>query len=190
MESLRYLKEYIEGFRSLNFDEFINIYRSLYSDYRNLQDKIEFSTLINHIDEFNLRFGLFKLYDLKTIGSFLKKTDYEISNLEEILYFTQDFVPEMALGFDFNKNNSRIKVYLLRLPDNPDFNSDTINKINKFLIINNINSIQFDNEGLKKCYILGIDFYRAGNRDVKIYMRDENVDFFRTKKYLENRGIN
>src|SRR3989339_2168048 len=73
MESLRYLKEYIEGFRSLNFDEFINIYRSLYSDYRNLQDKIEFSTLINHIDEFNLRFGLFKLYDLKTIGSFLKK---------------------------------------------------------------------------------------------------------------------
>lgn len=190
MESLRYLEKYLERFHSFNFDKFINLYRGLYSDDSNLQDKIEFSTLINQIDEFNLRFGMFKLYNPQTIASFLKKTDYEISNLEGILSFAQDFVPEMALGFDFNKNNSRVKIYLLRLLDNPGFNRDTINKINDFLMINSINPINFNNEELKKCYILGIDFYRTANPSVKIYIRDEKVDISKTRNYLENKGIN
>ena len=190
MESLRYLEEYLERFHSFNFDKFINLYRGLYSDDSNLEDKIEFSTLINQIDEFNLRFGMFKLYNPKTIASFLKKTDYEISNLERILSFAQEFVPEMALGFDFNKNNSRVKIYLLRLPDNPSFNSDTINKINDFLMINSINPIDLNNEEqeLKKCYILGIDFYHTANPSVKIYIRDENVDISKTRNYLANKG--
>ncbi|MFW6025818.1 MAG: hypothetical protein ACOCRX_05690 [Candidatus Woesearchaeota archaeon] len=190
MESLRSLEEYFERFHSCNFEKFINLYLGLYSDDSNLQDKIEFSTLINQMDESNLRFGMFKLYNPKTIASFLKNMDYEISNLEGILSFAQDFVPEMALGFDFNKNNSRVKIYLLRLPDNPGFNSDTINKINDFLMINSINPINFNNEELKKCYILGIDFYRTANPNVKIYIRDENVDISKTRNYLANKGIN
>ncbi len=190
MKALEHLEKYIERFHSFNVNEFVDLYNGLYSDNSNLQDKIEFSTLINQIDEFNLRFGMFKLYNPKAIASFLKKTNYNISKLEEILSFAQDFVPEMALGFDFDKDNFRVKIYLLRLPDNVSFNSDTINKTNDFLMINGINQIYFNNEELKKCYIFGIDFHRIATPSVKIYIRDEKVDISKTRTYLESKGIN
>lgn len=190
MESLKYLKDYIERFHCFNFDEFLNIYNRLYPDYENLKNKIEFSILINQYNRFNLRFGLFKLYDRQAVASLLKNSQYKILNLEEIISFAKEFVPEIALGFDFDRHDPRIKVYFLRLPDNPKFKNNPIDKINTGFRINNFKLAQHDDEELKKCYIMGIDFHRTCDQDIKIYMRDETVDFARTKDYLTKNGIN
>lgn len=190
MESLKCLKNYIERFHCFNFDDFLNMYNRLYPDYDNLKNKIEFSILINQYHKFNLRFGLFKLYDRQAVASLLKNSRYKILNLEEIISFAKEFVPEIALGFDFDRSDPRIKVYFLRLPDNPKFNNNPIDKINTFFRINNFELPQRDNEELKKCYIMGIDFHRTGDQDIKIYMRNETADFVITKNYLTNNGIN
>jgi len=190
MESLSYLEDHIKWFHCIDFSEFTRTYDELYSDYEDLQNRIEFSLLINPQDKFDLRFGLFKLHNIKKIRSFLKESDYDISNLNETLNFAEKIAPEMALGFDYNDRISRLKIYLLRLPDNLEFNAEPIKHINDFLKINRIKKIQMVEEELKNSYLLGVDFYKTNHRNVKIYSREKDVDFFRTKKYLEDSGIN
>lgn len=189
MGSLSYLEDYIKRFHCIDFFEFTRTYDRLYSNYEDLQNRIEFSLLIDPHEEFDLRFGLFKLYDTKRIDSLLKESDYEISNLNEILNFGENFAPEMALGFDYNDKNDRLKIYFLRLPDNPGFNTKPIKIIKDFLKINGIETVQIDEEELKNCYLLGVDFYKTNHRSVKIYSREKDADFFRTKRYLEDSDI-
>jgi hypothetical protein len=189
MGSLSYLEDYIKRFHCIDFSEFTRIYDKLYLDYEDLRNRIEFSLLINPQDEFDLRFGLFKLYNTKTIRSFLNESDYDISNLDETLNFAENFAPEMALGFDYNNKNSRLKIYLLRLPDNPAFNTKPIKSIEDFLKINGIKTVKIDEEELKNCYILGVDFYKTNHQCVKIYSREKDAEFLKTKKYLEDSDI-
>jgi len=190
MESLSCLEDYIKRLHCVDFSEFTRTYDKLYPDYEDLQNRIEFSLLISPQNEFDLRFGLFKLHNTKTIRSFLKESECNISNLNEIFNFAEKLAPEMALGFDYNKKESRIKIYLLRLPDNVIFNITQIHSIKDFLKINRIKKIQMAEEELKNVYLLGVDFYKTDDRNVKIYSREKDVDFFRTKKYLEDSGIN
>ena len=85
MEPLECLKDYFGRFHPFSFNEFSEIYNLLYSDYENLQNRIEFSLLIDKDNEIDLRFGLFKLYDTQRISSLFRKKWYEIPDLERIL---------------------------------------------------------------------------------------------------------
>jgi len=190
MGPLNRLEEYIEGFHRFSFNEFTRVYTALYPDYEDLENRIEFSLLINPDGIFSLRFGLFKLYDTKKVASVLGDSGYKISGLGGIMSFAEEFVPEMALGFDFGEKCPRIKLYLLRLLDNPDFSRDRLRRINDFCRINDIDSSNLNEEELENCYLLGIDFHPARKSDIKIYTRDERVDFSRIRKYLEDDCIN
>jgi len=153
MESLKHFKEYIERFQALNFNEFSEIYYSLYSDCKNLENRVEFSLIINPTRELDLRFGLFKLYDPQKILSLFTDLGVENSNLENILSSTKNYVPEFAVGFDFNKTSPRTKIYFLRLPDNSEFNKSPNKIIDMTSKLINVNLTNY-NKQEKKIVIL------------------------------------
>jgi hypothetical protein len=189
MESLEYFKNYIERFQQLNFKDFFYIYNSLYSNCEDLRSRIEFSLLINQDNWFDLRFGLFKIYDANKIGSLFANIGYKPFNLEKILHLSKEFVPEFAVGFDFNQNNPKLKLYFLRLPDNPKFNENPIKKIIDLSNLLNINLINLNENELKNCYLLAIDFYQANKPNLKIYTRDLNIDFSQISTLLEMNNV-
>ena len=189
MESLESFKEYIGRFQQLHFSDFADIYGLLYPDCKELQDRIEFSLLVNRTNDFDLRFGLFRLYDTRKISSLFKKMGHGGSDIERILLSTKNFVPEFAVGFDFNKENPRIKVYFLRLPDNAEFNRDPFKRINSLSDLIGIDCSSIDQREMIGCYLMAVDFYRTNRPTLKIYTREKSVDFSKTEERLRSIGI-
>ncbi len=189
MESLKHFKEYIERFQALNFNEFSEIYYSLYSDCKNLENRVEFSLIINPTRELDLRFGLFKLYDPQKILSLFTDLGVENSNLENILSSTKNYVPEFAVGFDFNKTSPRTKIYFLRLPDNSEFNKSPNKIIDMTSKLINVNLTNYNKQEKKDCYLMAIDFYQNNKQNLKIYHRDENVDFNKVNNNLKMNNV-
>lgn len=188
MESLDRFKGYLKRFQ-LNFNHFSEIYSSLYSDHKDIQNRVEFSLLINPKNKLDLRFGLFRLYDPQRISSLFDKMGYKTANLEKILSSVENFVPEFAVGFDFNKKTPRNKIYFLRLPDNSKFNKNPIEKINSVFELTDISLPNFNESEIKNCYLIAVDIYRNNKQNIKIYTRDKNVDFDRINKYLKENHI-
>jgi hypothetical protein len=189
MELLYCFKEYIEQFHQISFRDFSVIYNSLYDNYQDLQNKVEFSLVVDKINPFDLRFGLFKINNPKKILSFLKKSGYEQSNLERILKVATNFTPEFAVGFDFNTKSPKAKTYFLRLPDNEEFRKNPDEKIIRLvelidIDLKNINTVELDG-----CYLIAIDFYKTNKESIKIYSREEKVDFNRIKDCLKKNEI-
>jgi len=189
MESLKHFKEYIKRFQVLNFNEFSEMYSSLHPDYKNLENRVEFSLMINPTRELDLRFGLFKLYDYQKIISLFAPLGFGNSNLEKVLYSIKNYVPEFAVGFDFNKNTPRTKVYFLRLPDHPEFNKNSTKIIDMTSKLININLTNCNKQEKNDCYLMAIDFYQNNKQNLKIYNRDENFNFDKVNNKLEMNNI-
>jgi len=189
VEPLEHFKEYVERFQQFNFNDFSKIYHSLYSDYKNIQDRIEFSLLINPKDGFDLRFGLFKIYESQKISSLFTKMGFGNYNLENILSSVENFVPEFAVGFDFNKKIPRTKVYFLRLPDNIIFNENPTKIINFTSKLININLTNCNEQEIKDCYLMAIDFCQNDKQNIKIYTRNKNVNLDIINNYLKDNHI-
>jgi len=190
MELLNCFKEYVEQFQQLSFRDFSDIYNSLYQSYQHMQDKVEFSLLIDKANPFDLRFGLFKINNPQKIFSLLKKTGYEHPSLERIINFAAEFTPEFAAGFDFNIKSPKAKTYFLRLPDNKEFRKNPNEKIIGLgelidIDLKNINTVELDG-----CYLIAIDFHKTNKESIKIYSREEKVDFNKIRDCLKKNEIN
>lgn len=186
MESLKYLHEYFLRFHSVKFNDFLDIFKSLYKNDEDLDKKLEFSLLINSVNSLDLRFGLFKLYDSKKINSLFEKQGYDAQEIKLL----DDFAPEYGLGFDWGKNDPRLKIYFLRLPDNPEFKDRLASKISQVSKAVNVRSEHMQRINKENCYLIGVDYGSAGKRAVKIYTRNIDANFSEVLEQLKKEGIN
>jgi hypothetical protein len=189
MESLDFFKEYLSRFNPEVLKKFGDIYRSQYLDEENLQERIEFSLLLDSDKEFDLRFGLFKIYDPETIKKLFSSFGINSPDLEKLLSLSEDFVPEYGLGFDFSATDQRVKLYFLRLPDNTTFNQKRSRIITNLAEALEINSPHLNELDKRDCYLIGVDFYTSKKRNLKIYTHTPNVNFIEVRRYLKSNGI-
>jgi hypothetical protein len=115
--------------------------------------------------------------------------DCEHSNLKKILSLAKDSVPEFALGFDFNNNNPRIKVYFLRLPDNPKFKENPVESVKRLSELVDIDLTSLDGKEIESCYLMAVDFYKDKAQNLKVYTKDTTVNFSRIGDYLKRNGV-
>ncbi len=191
MEFIDLLKDYFLKLHSNKFDDFTKIIALLYSPIRpeELEGKLEFSLLINPVDKFDLRFGLFKLYTPATIISLFETYGYAAPDLHQSLSVMKGFAPEYGVGFDWNAESPRLKVYFLRLPDNPEFEEEIASRISRLCEVHGINSGHLEGLDKSNCYLTGIDYYPSRKRNLKIYLRNLDVNFPEILKQIEKEGI-
>lgn len=182
MSSISFLESYFSKF---NFKEFSTIFNLFYSSRpsQKLSERLEFSSLFDSGKDLNLRFGLFKISKEENIRRLAKEQGYNPIEIGKSLSVMRGFTPEYAIGFD--KNNSRFKIYFLRLPDNDNFDEKIEFKIQKIARVNDISSFHLDKLRKENCYLLGIDYYKSDKKNLKVYTHTKTVNFKDTSAEID-----
>jgi len=190
MEPFDILKKYFEGLYPNKFNYFVSLFDHLYSNRDNLNEKIEFSFLLNQIHDLSMRIGLFKIYDAVSIKNFFKKNKLSLSRLEKSLEIIEDITPELGIGFDWSQYDNRVKVYFLKLPDSPNFKQVIEQKVNNLAKEMKIESHKLGLIDMKKSYLISVDFYSNGKNNLKIYTRQTEVRFNELINQMKKNKIN
>ena len=109
------LKEYAEKLHFHTFDYFLGILHQFYTpeELVDLDGKLELSLLLNRDAPLNSRFDLFQLHDAGAITTLFKRYGYDTSTPESSMSIMKGFASEYGFGLDWNKQDSRFKVYFL-----------------------------------------------------------------------------
>lgn len=191
MEPPARLKAHFLKLHSNKFSGFLRILELLYPTIKceELEGRLEFSLLINPIDKFDLRFGLFKLSTSDAIAALFETYRYAIPDLEPSFSVMKGFAPEYGVGFDWKDVSPRLKTYFLRLQDNPVFEKEIASRIRRLCEVHGINSRHLEGLDKSNCYLVGTDYYQSRKRNLKIYLRALDVNFPEILKQIEKEGI-
>lgn len=191
MEPPARLKAHFLKLRSNRFSDFLRVLELLYPAIKceELEGRLEFSLLINPIDKFDLRFGLFKLSTSDAIALLFETYGYAISDLEPSFSVMKGFAPEYGVGFDWNGVSPRLKIYFLRLQDNRIFEEEIASRIRRLCEVHGINSGHLEGLDKSDCYLIGTDYYPSRKRNLKIYLRTLDVNFPEILKQIKKEGF-
>ena len=186
MSSLSFLENYFSKF---DFKKFNSIFNLLYSSksHQKLSERLEFSSLFDSRKNLDLRFGLFKISKEENIKRLAKERGYDPIEIEKSLSVMRGFTPEYAIGFD--KDSSRFKIYFLRLPDNNNFDEKIEFKIQEIAKINGIRDIHLDKLRKEDCYLLGVDYYKSAERNLKVYTHTNTINFRDALTEIDRNGF-
>lgn len=190
MQTLSFLHDYFSALRFRGFEDFNQLFGAAYppSTAIPLEDRLEFSLLVSDTAPFDLRFGLFKIYDPDTLLTIFRQAGHNTGRLEDAFAIMAPLVQEYGLGVDWNAANPRMKAYFLRLQDAPNAASELCARLPEVSRILGTERLQFPSD-LSSCSLLCIDHFSDARKNLKVYLRSLSPDREEIAKRTSSYGL-